>query len=47
MGQKDEASDLLVIVVDDEGEGKLDLALDLESLPQEADEAVCLNHNTV
>ena len=47
LGQKDEASDFLVLVVDDKGEGKLGLTLALESLAQEEDEAVWLNNHTI
>ena len=35
LGQQEEVNDLLVMVVYDEGEGKLDITLDLESLLHE------------
>ena len=47
MGQQDEVNDLLVTVVNDEGKGKLEITLELETLLDEVVEAVCLNHNLI
>ena len=47
LGQQDEVNDLLETVVNDEGKGKLEITLELETLLDEVVEAVCLNHNLI